>query len=448
MSPTSVPQVMIKFIQGDCLSVLRTLPAESVNCCVTSPPYYNLRSYLGEDHADKHHEIGGEASPAAYVANLVAVFREVRRVLRYDGCAFIVIGDSYAGGAGGRGDAGRQIVRYTSAGGSTSLKHDGIRIKRGGAGLLKPKDLIGIPWRLALALQAGFSTCTCGVEMRTDLWPVQNGHMVCIECLLAGRIDSKIVETEKGWWLRSECIWSKPSPMPESVTDRPTRAHEQVFLLTKSAKYFWDSDAVKEDSSCFGRQHTTGVQPPKVRALQDSGCHGKGGNLSINYERLRRNLRSVWTIASQPFPGSHFATMPPKLAETCIKAGTSERGVCRQCGAPWARVVERTSMVVREGPGRRGLQFSSTGSSARTACTGTMLAPPSSTTIGFRQSCSCPSSDPIPATVLDPFAGSGTTGLVSDRLQRNAILIDLSDEYEKMARERIQDDAPLFAEFT
>jgi DNA modification methylase len=177
-----------------------------------------------------------------------------------------------------------------------------------------------------------------------------------------------------GWFLRADIIWHKPNPMPESVRDRPTSAHEHVFLLTKRATYFYDAEAIAETAESFGRQHTSGEFSPKTAALKESGHHGKGGDLSINYERERRNARNVWTIATQPFSGAHFATMPPDLAERCIKAGT------------------------REGD-----------------------------------------------TVLDPFGGAGTTGLVADRLNRSAILCELNPEYARLARERINGDAPLFA---
>jgi len=243
-----------------------------------------------------------------------------------------------------------------------------------------------------------------------------------------------------GWYLRSAIVWAKPNPMPESVRDRPTSAYEMVFLLAKQARYFYDAEAIAEDAENFGRQHTTGVQPPKVRALQESGHHGKGGDLSVNYERERRNARNVWTIATQPFSGAHFATMPPDLAERCIRAGTSERGQCQHCGAPWQRQteVERFKDPTRHtGRAKVGCTDRMDGDMPR------MLA--TVTTTGWSPSCDCPEHAPVPQMVLDPFGGAGTTALVADRLGRHATICELNPEYAQIARERLTADAPLLA---
>lgn len=258
---------------GDCRKVLPTLAAGSVQCCVSSPPYFGLRDY---GHA---RQIGLEQTPEAYVSEMVAVFREVRRVLRDDGTLWLNIGDSYSGnGTLGRNDAGRNL---TGGGGNKAGSgNPGAQgsIARGG----KPKDLLMIPAQVALALRAD------------------------------------------GWFLRSDIIWHKPNPMPESATDRPTSAHEHVFLLTKSSRYFYDATAIAEAATSYGRQHSSSIQPPKMRALQESGIGhcGKGGSLSINYERSTRNVRNVWTIAPRPYRGAHFAVMPQDLVERCIKAGS------------------------------------------------------------------------------------------------------------------------------
>ena len=306
--------VSVRILIGDALTRLRDLPNESVHCCVTSPPYWGLRDYGVEG------QIGLEETPGAYVARMVEVFAEVRRVLRADGTCWVNLGDSYA--------ASRPYQVPSTMGGP---KHGPAQAALGrGSSVpdgLKPKDLVGIPWRVAFALQAD------------------------------------------GWWLRSDIIWHKPNPMPESVADRPTKSHEYVFLLTKSERYAYDADAIAEPALYQveeGRQASGMYSFGSGR--DDGGRHRSGGFVT----GPTRNARSVWTIATQPFPGSHFATMPPALAERCIKAG-------------------------------------------------------------------CPAG----GTVLDPFGGAGTTGLVADRLQRDAVLIELSPAYAEMARDRIRDEAPL-----
>lgn len=240
---------------------LATLPDDSVQCCVTSPPYWGLRDY-GVDG-----QLGLEATPAEFVERMVAVFAEVRRVLRPDGVLWLNIGDSYAGAANGsQGTNGVMATRSVSIEGRNQ-----VMAKRGG--VLKPKDLVGIPWRLAFALQAD------------------------------------------GWWLRSECIWHKPNPMPESITDRPTKSHEQVFLLTKAERYAYDADAVAESSLRAG-------DPNKGDRHVGDG-YVSGGWLAGGVVPDRRNLRTVWTIATQPYGGAHFATFPEALAERCILSGSA-----------------------------------------------------------------------------------------------------------------------------
>ena len=251
-----------RFINADVIEGLRSMDSGSVQCCVTSPPYWGLRDY-GEDG-----QIGLEKTPEEYTARLVAVFAEVRRVLRDDGVLWLNLGDSYASGGMSNPSSSSTL------GGGKDRGASEYSISRTIPDGLKPKDLVGIPWRVAFALQAD------------------------------------------GWYLRSEVIWAKPNPMPESVTDRPTKAHEQVFLLSKSGRYFYDADAVREPSSYDG--------PPKpgIQAqTAHTGLPVHSGRLGEG-NPLGRNKRSVWTIATQPFSGAHFATMPPELAETCIKAGS------------------------------------------------------------------------------------------------------------------------------
>lgn len=343
----------VRIITGDCREVLAGLPEASVHCCVTSPPYFGLRDY-GHDG-----QIGLEQSPAEYVEQLVQVFREVRRVLRDDGTLWLNLGDSYAndgkwgGHSGGKHDYG-----------NGALVHQPIGRNKRYTGL-KPKDLIGIPWRVAFALQAD------------------------------------------GWYLRQDIIWSKPNPMPESVRDRCTKAHEYVFLLSKSERYYFDAQAIAEPSTGQIPGNVTQQRVPGEREGDNSNVrnglhayaerqrskrnsfaretkysaaeHGQSAQHRPDREDVdytgTRNKRSVWSIRPQPFSEAHFATMPPELAETCIKAGCPEGGA-----------------------------------------------------------------------VLDPFGGAGTTGLAADRLHRNAVLVELNPAYIDIARRRIAADAPLFAE--
>ena len=253
---------------GDCIESMRGMAAGSVDCCVTSPPYYGLRDYGHEG------QIGLEETPGAYVSKLVEVFREVRRVLRDDGTLWLNLGDSYAGsgkGAWANKDGGQKEVYIPDPDGPEA------RMNKTPIGL-KPKDLIGIPWRVAFALQSD------------------------------------------GWWLRQDIIWHKPNPMPESVTDRCTKAHEYIFLLSKSERYHYDADAIAEES----------VEPNRTRndrvggsSHSERGQHSEGG---FTFGSETRNKRSVWTVATKPYSGAHFATFPPKLIEPCILAGCPAGG--------------------------------------------------------------------------------------------------------------------------
>jgi DNA modification methylase len=355
---------------GDCRAVLATMEPESVHTVVTSPPYWGLRSYgIGTDHG----ELGLESNPDQYVSNMVAVFREVRRVLRPDGTLWLNLGDSYAASSNTGGT--NSIQGSAKRVGAMTSKGHGIPTG------LKPKDLVGIPWRVAFALQAD------------------------------------------GWYLRSDIIWSKPNPMPESVTDRPTKAHEYLFLLAKSERYYFDADAVREDFA-DERMGNPGIYRSKHEGAKSTTLRNDGDRIGKGWdkgeERGGRNIRSVWTIATQPYPGAHFATFPPKLVEPCILAGTSERGVCPECGAPWRRMVERTveNRVARVG--HVNLDRNDSGASVNADRT--------YTTTGWKPTCTH-DAEPVPATVLDPFGGSGTTAMVAQHLSRRAVLIDLNPDY-------------------
>jgi DNA modification methylase len=314
-------------------------------------------------------------------AALVEVFREVRRVLRDDGTVWLNLGDSYAGSAnsgGVNGNDGGPAVRV------------GLPSKRGEG--IKSKDLIGIPWMVAFALRAD------------------------------------------GWYLRSDIIWNKPNPMPESVTDRPTKSHEYLFLLSKGPRYFWDADAVREEGA--GRLDFGEMTSP---ARLDQGAPWSGGQKD---EANGRNKRSVWTVATAPFSGAHFAVFPPKLIEPCVLAGSPPK-CCGECGAPWRRVVEREVSDLPRGE-RSWSAGSATGQPQRDA-----LGPPGNgldvqptRTVGWEATCTH-QDDTGRSVVLDPFAGAGTTGVVALRHDRSFIGIELNPGYAEMARNRIRDDAPL-----
>ena len=371
----------VRLLQGDCREVLKTLPDGSVNCCVTSPPYFGLRDYKVDG------QIGLEQTPDAYVAELVAVFREVRRVLRDDGTLWLNLGDSYASGKG---------TCYNPGGGSKSYIQEKERypLDRGNVSTLresglKPKDLVGIPWRVAFALQAD------------------------------------------GWYLRQDIIWHKPNPMPESVRDRCTKAHEYVFLLSKSSRYYYDAEAVKEESVYPDDNRKERQKPEDYAAMM-----GDSGQLRavINPSNARtypyRNRRSVWTITPKPYRGAHFAVMPPDLAELCILAGTSKRGCCPACGKPWERVVDKANPKGRRDRGGPNDGPRDAGIWSGRADTREY------TTVGWQPGCKCSAGLPVPCTVLDPFGGSGTTGYIASRNGCRAVMIELNPKYAKLAHDR------------
>jgi DNA modification methylase len=338
---------------GDCRDVLRTLPDESVHCCVTSPPYFGLRDY-GVDG-----QIGLEDTPDAFVDEMVSVFREVKRVLRDDGTLWLNLGDSYAAsGRGGNPEDSKHQKQGSNRGSRQFFQSEAVA-----AGVIgrkwvkppegyKPKDLIGVPWLVAFAL-------------RSD-----------------------------GWYLRQDIVWAKPNPMPESVRDRCTRSHEYIFMLSKSRAYHYDAHAIAEDAIYAGlaNQDETGFKNPRsfngkykdgYRSSDKQRGHSRRhAGFNDRWDAMeraeqcsgKRNKRSVWNVATKPFAGAHFATFPPDLIEPCILAG-------------------------------------------------------------------CPAG----GTVLDPFGGAGTTGVVADRLGRDAILIELNPDYAAIADRRIRSDAGMFA---
>lgn len=365
----------VTIYHGDCREILPQLAVGSVHTCVTSPPYFGLRDYQGE------HQIGLESTPAAYIAEMTGVFEEVRRALRTDGTAWLNLGDSYNSPSGSAGNPGLN-------GKGTRFPLYELGAGRSRDKTLKQKDLIGIPWRCAFALQ------------------------------------------EAGWWLRSDIIWSKPACMPESVTDRPTRSHEYIFLLTLAERYYYDFEAVKEPAVSM---HGSGNGYKRPQQLSREG---RGSDVPYT-PQVSRNRRSVWTVNTQPFAGAHFAVFPEKLIEPCILAGCPAQ-VCAACGAPWERIVEKgeTTWQARKAGGAKGgaAHFALGRGQRETHGNGAShdLGGTPSVTLGWQASCECVA-DTIPGTVIDPFGGSGTTARVAKRLGRHCILIEQNEQYAEMA---------------
>jgi len=268
-----------RILVGDCIEMMRTLPDQSVHTCITSPPYFGLRDY-GVDG-----QIGLEASPRKFIESLVAVFREVRRVLRDDGTLWVNLGDSYA--SGGRGGGGRYMAERGD--GAWQGKGDATGWRSAPAGW-KHKDLLGLPWRLAIALQ------------------------------------------DEGWYLRQDIIWHKPNPMPESIKDRCTKAHEYLFLLSKSPRYYFDQDAIREPARAQAAPESASRRNSFARETKyTDGEHGqtaqhRTGRDDVDYDETR-NKRSVWTVATASFKGAHFATFPPDLIRPCVLAGSPRGGM-------------------------------------------------------------------------------------------------------------------------
>jgi len=361
--------------------------------------------------------IGLEKTPEEYVENIVEVFREVKRVLRDDGTLWLNLGDSYTSGGRQTRDPGKSKI------------HPALENWQGGrpgnpAGL-KDKDLVGIPWRVAFALQAD------------------------------------------GWYLRSDIIWAKPNPMPESVTDRPTKSHEYLFLMSKRPRYYYDAQAIAEPAQKWsgsaavferdnegplvpGQAHKQHRQSRKTKIPggwdRGNGSHGtihREGRTSAEYQDSpiapTRNRRDVWTIPTSPYKGAHFATFPPKLVEPCVLAGTSAKGVCPECGAPWERVVERGELVADADArieqwdrGKNDDVLGDAQAGGRAAALRDAGFVPNhrhtTTTTGWRPTCDH-GGEPVPGVVLDPFCGSGTVGQVCRENGRRFVGLDLSWKY-------------------
>jgi len=413
-----------RIIQGDVLDGLRTLPDGIIQTVVTSPPYYALRNY-GVDG-----QIGSEETLTEFIQKITAVFREVRRVLREDGTLWLNFGDSYAGG--GKGPTGKNGIGDQTA--RQGFHDPGTAIPDG----LKAKDMMGVPWRVAFALQAD------------------------------------------GWYLRSDIIWNKPNPMPESVTDRPTKSHEYIFLLTKSPRYFYDAEAIREGVS--GGTHARGdykgdlpkttepgqgikqnsswvkacwSQPPgtgkkrkgyPAELPDQKGINGHSGNTGADGQPLcdgtTRNARTVWTITTQARPEAHFATFPDEIPRRCISAGTSEYGCCPKCGAPYQRIVEASGGMI-------GASWHPHENDEVTGQVGFKSVGYRREFKGWKPGCDCiiegppEAAQPVPCVVLDPFLGSGTTMRIARDLGRSSIGCELNPAYIKIARKLLQADSQL-----
>lgn len=414
VSPTT------KILTGHWIDQLRTLAPQSVHCVVTSPPYWGLRAYLPEDHPLKSFELGHEDHPDRYIQNLCDGFQEVRRVLRDDGTLWLNLGDTRATnggkvgqcpGGGAQGEAFKAHFGKHTAGSAPAM-HSLTQRNRLPIRGLPPKNLIGLPWRVALELQ------------------------------------------RLGWYLRSDIIWHKSNPMPESVTDRPTQAHEYLFLLTKSEDYFYDAFAIREPTSGTAHDRGGGINPKakgmmreRAAGREESKPNPSQSNIrpkqnasfsaAVTKTSLYRNKRDVWTIASESYPGDHYATFPRALVQPCILAGTSAYGVCPNCGAPWRRVLESAKVGKRptngkhsKDPGMAAFAMAAGTKAARAAGGGDHDNPfPPKQTVGWKPSCDCNHIAVLPATVLDCFAGTFTVGQVALALGRSAIGIDLNPEY-------------------
>ena len=436
----------------NCSALELPLPDGSVQCVVTSPPYWGLRKYDGEqniiwggnsscDHKwgeeiirpnahsagetnpgkegytkDKNQwsktarqfcsacgawrgAFGLEPSIKMYIEHTSLILLELRRVLRPDGVVFWNVGDSYASGKG---------TCYNPGGGNNSLEghanlkeHEAYPLDRGNKSTLeaqglKPKDLCLIPQRVAIAAQ------------------------------------------DDGWWVRSIIIWSKPNPMPESVTDRPTDSHEYIIMLTKSARYYWDQEAVKEPTNGTAHNRGNGVNP---KSKYPSGWESAPGSHHLNKGRYpHRNIRTVWEINTQPYPEAHFATFPEELPQRCILSATPPKS-CASCGAPWKRIIEKP-LVPHDGD-TQCKNADDQGNTKRLASSrqaarergGEYISEVK--TLGWQPTCKCETTETRPALVVDPFGGSGTTGKVAKALGRNAVLADISKEYCELAKKRV-----------
>lgn len=394
----------MQILQGDALTMLRTLSDNSVHMCCTSPPYYFQRDYgvTGQYGMEKTLDCLGWATGNAcgecYICVQVAVFREVRRALRQDGTLFVDIGDSYAKGTMGRNGKGWAHAWDSDRPDFSERYKGGGPTRSGNVPMgLKPKDLCGVPWRFALALQAD------------------------------------------GWYWRSTIVWHKPNCMPGSQQDRPTTDWEPVLLFSKARRYFWDGEGVREPAHNWGTRNRA-LNKHFGEPYHQNGQSPHHGLTNGNHANTGRTLRTVWPIPTVAGAANHFASYPPALVERCILAGTSAYGVCGECGSPYSRCVD----VSYVNPGNRTTNGPQSMSRKHESPGFPVRLERDVQTTGWTCSCShtdAPRSRPL---VLDPYLGSGTTLLVAQRLGRDGIGIDLHPEYVALAWERLRQEAPLF----
>ena len=435
----------VRIITGDAVQLLQEMEEESIHCVITSPPYWGLRSYGGDPGM-----IGMEDTLEEHLENIVSVFREIKRVLRKDGTCWLNCGDAYAGSWGGYKVNGKHTQRKRNVEKwNRPIVIDPNRrppATRKGCGF-KPKNLMLLPSRVAIALQedGAADVKAMGVikQAQIRILDIYDRNPPDRVMQVLDEMEAEYAEAKgNSWWIRSEIVWSKPAPQPESAGDRPTQAHEKLFLLTKSPRYFYDQVAVRRPLA----------ESSIVRLNQDiENQHGSDRqhegtkNQKAVGTSEGANLCNVWTIPKHAYKGAHFATFPPALVEPCIKAGTSDQGCCDVCGAPLVRKTDVKLVHAKDGKlksysaGERAINADKRSRKRSGHKHGGLNR---HTTIGWEPTCDCDGGN-VSCTVLDPFGGSGTVGLVADRLQRDAVLIEINPDYALMAKNRIYDDAPL-----
>ena len=384
----------IKILQGNCIDKIKELEDNSIDCVVSSPPYFGLRDY-GVDG-----QFGLEKTYQDYLANTVKIFETFKPKLKDTATIWWNVGDSYSSGS--RKTTTLQTVRKPKSNEISKSKQkylDGLIVRPPIQTSIKEKDLLMIPNRVAIALQ------------------------------------------DAGWYIRSEIIWHKPNPMPESVKDRPTNCHEKIWLITKSKKYYYDADAIKEPVKeiskkrvQYGLKHKhpnnigVAIPPVNTEKMGERFCNSDG----------KRNKRNVWTITTKPCKEAHFATFPKDLIEPCIKAGCPEK-VCVKCGKPQVKEFYRKE---KYNPGY-GNQHTPKGTHKKIGGVYQKWLEENPPQITIKPSCDC-NADFVPGVVLDPFGGSGTTGIVAALNNRKSILIELNKDYIDIANKRIEKEVGLF----
>jgi DNA modification methylase len=438
----------ITIYRGDCRERLQSISDKTFHTVVTSPPYWGLRDYgtatwIGGDPNCPHYrtnhtsdkcitghkksqksggiassiyktvcpecgavrqdrQLGLEETPQEYVANMVQVFREVRRVLRDDGTLWLNLGDTYYNYRAD-GKYPKQTVSKTKQDLPEFSTARGNKLEG-----LKSKDLIGIPWRVAFALQ------------------------------------------EDGWYLRQDIIWHKPNPMPESVKDRCTKSHEYIFLFSKSKNYYFDNESIKVESSPLTEERNKnkfkGAFKGQFKGTPNEERWQEGRPIDKpNFsEDGKSNKRSVWTVTTKPYKEAHFATYPPDLIEPCILAGCPDK-VCKSCGTPYEKIYDSKKIKRNELDPKDSRYRPNNYEGAYKDINGKGDAGYNITDfVGYKQQCNCTTKETEGGHVLDPFGGAGTTALVSDRLKRHSSLIELNDKYAKITEKRLQDDGGMF----